>query len=244
MAKKSSLKIAVLVIGLISLAGCQMLSNNPTAAIAAVDANPVDARLGQKQLPAIQDEMILAGWNNLHSMQEPIQVGDGVLLSGQTLAQFLVESQIPVVWDSEGLCGGSSCSRQFCTLDGDCSFEDGQPGTDPIYLNDAIRVQSSGAMERLARELGHEAFHRMQFFGAGKITQIEEYWAFYLDTQLVKADYPGFDGVDPQDPERLAGWFTKHNMMSYLRLDPYPGVKNLVAQVEQGVVAAESIPIK
>jgi hypothetical protein len=232
MAKKSSLKIAVLVIGLISLAGCQMLSNQPNTAQAAVEAGFA---------PAIQDEMILAGWNTLHSMQEPIQLGDAVVVSGESLAQFLVESQIPVVWDSEGVCGGSSCSRQFCSLEGDCSFEDGQPGIDPIYMNTGIHAQSSGAMERLARELGHEAFHRMQLFGTGKITQIEEYWAFYLDSKLVKADYPDFDGVDPQDPQQLAGWFTKHRMMGYLRLDPYPGVEGQVIQVEQSAHAGESL---
>ena len=112
---------------------------------------------------------------------------------------------------------------------------------DPIYLNETIRTQSSGALERLARELGHEAFHRMQHFGSGKITGIEEYWAFYLDTQLVKAGYPDFNGVDPQDAGQLAGWFTKHGMIDYLRLDPYPGVKGQVIQVEQSAQTAESL---
>ena len=96
-------------------------------------------------------------------------------------------------------------------------------------------------MDRLARELGHEAFHRMQVFGSGKITQIEEYWAFYLDTHLVKADYPSFNGVDPQNPQQLAGWFTKHHMPGYLRLDPYPGVPVQVVQVEESIQVAESV---
>lgn len=241
MANKNIIKTLVLGFTLICLAGCQMLTSNPTAAQAAVEADPAAAIQAEAQSPAIQDEMILAGWNQLHAMKETFQVADGIVLNGEALAQFLLESQIPVVWDSEGLCGGSSCSRQFCTLDGDCSFEDGQPGIDPIYLNDAIRLQSSGAMERLVRELGHEAFHRMRVFGLGKITQIEEFWAFNLDTQLVKADYPDFNGVDPQDPEQLAGWFTSHRMMGYLRLDPYPGVKGQVVKVEQSAQAGESI---
>jgi len=74
--------------------------------------------------------------------------------------------------------------------------------------------------------------------------RIEEYWAFYLDTQLVKAGYPDFNGVDPQDAGQLAGWFTTHGMIDYLRLDPYPGVRGQVVQVEQGGVALESHPIK
>jgi hypothetical protein len=224
---------------MVCMAGCQMLSNNPNVAQAAVEANPASDVLVRS--PAIQDELILAGWDALRSMKEPVQLGDGMVVSGESLAQFLVESQIPVVWGSEEICGGSSCSKQYCTLDGDCSFEDGQPGIDLIYLNSAVRSQSSGAIDRLARELGHEAFHRMQFFGSGKITQIEEYWAFYLDTQLVKADYPSFNGVDPQDPQQLAGWFTKHHMPGYLRLDPYPGVPAQVVQVEMNDQVAESV---
>jgi len=239
MENKHTLLSLILGFLMVCMAGCQMLSNDPNVAQAAVEANPASDVLVQS--PAIQDELILAGWNALHSMRKPIQVGDGVVVSGESLAQFLVESQIPVVWGSEAICGGSSCSKQYCTLDGDCSFEDGQPGIDPIYLNSAIRSQSTGMIERLARELGHEAFHRMQVFGSGVITQIEEYWAFYLDTHLVKADYPSFDGVDPQDPQQLAGWFTKHHMPGYLRLDPYPGVPAQVSQVEQSGQVVENV---
>jgi hypothetical protein len=217
-----------------SLAGWQLLSGEAHTARAAGETEQMGAISLPAQSPAIQDELILAGWNALRSMQEPVQVANGMVVSGESLAQFLVESQIPVVWGSEAICGGSSCSKQYCTLDGDCSFEDGQPGIDPIYLNVSIQAQSVGMMDRLARELGHEAFHRMQFFGSGKITQIEEYWAFYLDTQLVKADYPSFNGVDPQDPQQLAGWFTRHSLGGYLRLAPYPGVPEQVSQVEQG----------
>jgi hypothetical protein len=234
MENKRTLLSLVLGFLMLSMAGCQMLSNDPNVAQAAVEAN-------QAQLPAIQDELILDGWNTLREMKEPIQLGDGIVVSGESLAHFLVESQIPVVWGSEEICGGSSCSKQYCTLDGVCSFEDGQPGIDPIYINPAVRSQGIGRIDRLARELGHEAFHRMQVFGSGKITQIEEYWAFYLDTQLVKADYPSFNGVDPQDPQQLAGWFTNHGMPGYLRLDPYPGVPAQAIQVEQSLQVAESV---
>ncbi len=130
-------------------------------------------------------------WEYLQGLQEPIQLPDGTLTSGRELAQFLVQQQIPVVWDYDDICHGTSCSQQFCTLDGsECSYEDGTPGANPIYLNTGIRAQSSGVIERLARELGHEAFHRKQHFGSGMITQIEEYTAFYLDTQLVKCRLP------------------------------------------------------
>jgi hypothetical protein len=242
MANKSSLKIAVLVIGLVSLAGCQILSDGYDQAQAAVETEAVTEDYQTEQVPAIQDADILQGWEYLRSLQEPIYLPDGTLTSGRELAQFLVQQQIPVVWDHDDICHGTSCSQQFCSLDGgECSYEDGTPGANPIYLNTGIREQGSGVIERLARELGHEAFHRRQHFGSGMITQIEEYTAFYLDTQLVSADYPDFNGIDPQDPAQLAGWFTSHRMSGYLKFDPYPGVKGQAVQVEQGVQAAESV---
>jgi len=97
---------------MVCMAGCQMLSNDPNVAQAAVEADPAD--VVQVQSPVIQDELILAGWNALRSMMEPVQLANGVVLSGEILAQFLVESQIPVVWGSDEIRGGSSCSKQYC----------------------------------------------------------------------------------------------------------------------------------
>ena len=66
-------------------------------------------------------------------------------------------------------------------------------------------------LDRLANELAHEAFHRMRYFGPVMISQYEEYWAFYIGSQVVKADYPKFAGIDPQDPQQLQTWFTQHS---------------------------------
>jgi hypothetical protein len=224
-----------------SLAGWQLLSDEAHTAQAAGEAEQMGAISQPAQSPAIQDELILAGWNVLRSMDKPVQLANGVVLSGESLAQFLVDSQIPVVWGSDEICGGSSCSKQYCTLDGDCSFEDGQPGIDPIYLNASIQTQRVGMINRLAGELAHEAYHRMSPFGSGMITQIEEYWAFYLHTRLTGDDWPVFDGVDPQDPQQLAAFFTNNGLVGYLRLNPYPGVKGLATQVEQSALAAEDL---
>ncbi len=74
----------------------------------------------------------------------------------------------------------------YCSSDGDCSYEDGQPGIDPIYINPSIKEQGSGMIDRLASELAHEAFHRMRYFGNAKISQLEEYWAFYIGAQTAR----------------------------------------------------------
>jgi len=190
---------------------------------------PVQASAGtasstlESQPARIQDPLILQGLDTLRSKTDAIQLPNGNKINGEALAQFIVDSQIPVVWGSDEICGGSSCSRMYCTTDGKCSYEDGQPGIDPIYLNPAIQSQSVGKMDRLANELAHEAFHRIRYFGSVKISQFEEYWAFYVGAQLVKADRPKFNGIDPQDPQQLGKWFTLHGMRGYLRLPAYPG---------------------
>ncbi len=173
--------------------------------------------------PAIQDALILQGWEYLRSLKEPVQVSNGIVVSGASLAQFLLESQIPVVWGNDGICGGGSCSQLYCGQDASCSYEDGQPGIDPIYLNPDIQTQDIGKMERLVGELGHEIFHRTRPFGTGTITRFEEYWAFFVGTQLVKAGFPKFDGADPMNPDQLEHWFYINGLHGYLRLPAYPG---------------------
>jgi len=111
----------------------------------------------------------------------------------------------------------------YCSSDGDCSYEDGQPGIDPIYINPSIKELGSGMIDRLASELAHEAFHRMRYFGNAKISQLEEYWAFYIGAQIARGSWLKFEDIDTQDPEQLQRWFYPNGMQGYLRLPPYPG---------------------
>lgn len=241
MANKCRLKVTVLGILLAGLAGCQMLTDGYDQVQARAEIEAETANRLPVQRPAIEDAEIQGGWEYLRGLQDPIGLPDGTQTSGQKLAQFLLEEQIPVVWGSDAICGGSSCSRMYCGPDGHCSYEDGQPGIDPIYLNSGIASQGEDITVRLARELGHEAFHRMQFFGKTRITQVEEFWAFYLDTQLAKADWPRFEECDPQDPEQLQGWFYAHGMHGYLQLAPYPGS---AAQASQDAQAGQALEIE
>lgn len=171
----------------------------------------------------IQDPLIQEGWNNLRSRQEPIRLPNGDVINGQLLADFIITNQIPVVWGSEDICGSSSCSFLYCYSDGSCSYENGQPGVEPIYINPAVRYQDVGQMLRLAKEIAHEAFHRMQYFGQVNDSRLEEYWAFYVGAQVVRDDWPNFDRVDPQNPGQLQSWFKSHALNGYLNLPLYPG---------------------
>jgi hypothetical protein len=229
MKSKRLFQIAVLGAVLVGVAFWQIsaFGHQPAEASAASEAENVES-----QATLIQDPFIIDGLNYLSSKTDPIQLPNGDSLSGAALVQFIVNSHIPVLWGSDEICGGSSCSRMYCSPDGNCSYEDGQPGIDPIYINPSIKSQSVGMLDRLANELAHEAFHRMRYFGSVKISQYEEYWAFYVGAGVVKAEWPRFNGIDPQDPGQLETWFTMHTLTGYLRLPAYPGS------------AAQSSPVK
>lgn len=170
----------------------------------------------------IQDPILLEGWKYLNTLEDPITLWDGKTLTGKALAQFIQDSQIPVVWGNDEVCGGGSCSQMFCHADGACAYDDGKPGIDPIYLNAGIRTQPNRQVIRAAAELAHEAFHRMRPFGPGKVSQLEEYWAFYIGAQISNDAWPNFQGYDPRDPTQLEQWFTYHAMSGYLQLDAFP----------------------
>lgn len=229
MSSKRIIQSLVLGITLASLAYWQIGTRGQAGAQAAEENKLPELTL----TPAIQDAQILDGWNQMSSRQDSIQVGDGMVVSGRILAEYILKNQIPVVWGSEAICGGSSCSRMYCTTDGRCSYEDGRPGIDPIYLNPSVLDQSVGMQDRLIGELAHEAFHRMRPFGAGMITQIEEYWAFYVNTQITGAGFPKFDQLDPMNPEQLQNWFYMNGLHGYLKLAPYPGSESPIEPVAQ-----------
>jgi hypothetical protein len=193
-----------------------------TNAAELVHAKPETADKGINTRVPIQDPVILEGWNYLHTLEDPIALWDGKTLTGKALAEFIKDSQIPVVWGNAAICEGGSCSRLYCHPDGACNYEDGNPGIDPIYLNAGIRNQTNQQVVRAAAELAHEAFHRMRPFGQGKATQLEEYWAFYIGAQISKDAWPDFQGYDPMDKNQLEQWFTYHTMTGYLKLDAYP----------------------
>jgi len=183
----------------------------------------------------------------LYSLQEPVSLWNGEVVTGKDLAQFLLDAQIPVVWGSDDICGGSSCSRQYCSMDGDCSFENGQPGIDPIYINSGVRDQTTDRAARLVDELAHEIFHRTQPFGTGPDTQLEEFWAYYVGTQVSGGSWPVFTGTDPLDPQQLQRWFSYPGMQGYLNLDAYPAgmaheVQSSVAPAGVAVVSSANAP--
>ena len=179
----------------------------------------------------IQDPQLQQGWELLNQHTELIQLPDGRSLSGHTLAQFVLENGIPVQWDAQNICKGSSCSKKYCA-DGVCDYEDGLPGVDPIYLNASIRDLGGERMSRTVESMAHEIFHRMQPFGLGKTTLFEEFNAYFLSTRISGAAWTGFEGYDPLKSACLQRWFADRNLLyGYTDLELYPQDDGLTVDI-------------
>jgi len=211
MSHNRSIKLIFSILVFASILTWKSFFGKPIEVSAGIETNePANAPVN------IQDPLILKAWDYLDTLEEPVVLWDGSTLTGRSLAQFLRASQIPVIWDDEGACRGSSCSLQYCDSGGACGYEDGKPGVDPIYLNPGARDQKVGQIARVAAELAHEIFHRTQPFGEVGSSQFEEYWAFNIQTQIFKASWPDFKGYDPMDVDSLHQWFSMHMMAGYL----------------------------
>ncbi len=180
---------------------------------------------GEVQLPAaISDPLLLAAWLRIYQQQALIQPSGAAAVSGRRLAQFARQQAIPVVWDTAQVCKGGSCSVLHCGGER-CTYDDGRPGVDPIYIAPSERAD----LQALTRTLAHEIFHRMQPFGPVRTTRYEEYWAFRVGTDVAQASWPRFDGFDPLDPLFLTLWIQVNRLGYYLQLPEYPAA--VAAQV-------------
>ncbi len=197
-------------------------------------SQPASARLSV----IIQDPLLQQGWELLNRHTELVKLPDGRSLNGHTLAQFALENTIPVQWDKQNVCKGSSCSKKYCA-DGVCDFEDGLPGVDPIYLNFSIRDLGEERTSRIIESMAHEIFHRLQSFGLGKTTLYEEFNAYFLSARISGATWMDFESYDPLKSACLQRWFADHNLLyGYTDIELYPQT-----DAQSVFIAVESCPI-
>ncbi len=165
----------------------------------------------------IHDPLLLETWVRVYAQQEPIQLWEGVTVSGRGLAQYLLDHAIPVEWDTDHVCGNGSCSRLSCAAE-HCTYADGKSGVTPIYVTPIERGDMPGLMNTLA----HEIFHRTQPFGPVRSTRYEEFWAFVVGARISKSDWPSFGAYDPLDPNQLNLWFRENRLEYYFQYQEYP----------------------
>jgi hypothetical protein len=177
----------------------------------------------------IQDPILLEAWIRLYNHEEAIQLWDGSTLTGGQLAQYALDHNLPIVWDTGKVCSGGSCSLRYL-VNGVYVFDDGLGnGIKPIYLA-PIEDPHGTNMQFLVGTLAHEIFHRRSPFGAVSDTKFEEYWAFRIGATIGKNAAPNFNGIDPMISGELFIWLLKNKMSFYYGLPEYPAsVAALVA---------------
>lgn len=200
---------------------------------------PPDLVVPQRLPAAIQDATLLEAWIRLYNRQDPIRLWDGSSLTGRSLAEYLLDHGIPVVWDVGNVCGGGSCSVKHCDA-GTCTYAGGQPGLAPIY----IRTTERSDMPVLVATLAHETFHRTQPFGPVADTRFEEYWAYRVEYHITAESWLTFGAYDPLDPNHLSMWIRENRLEPYFQLPEYPAsVEPLVIRPIQSTGSAyEGLP--
>jgi hypothetical protein len=169
----------------------------------------------------IPDPLLREAWQALYGNERRVTLPDGNTIIAHALAQFVLDHSIPVVWDTENVCDGDSCSVVYC-VDGLCTHEDSAPGVDPIYISLFFRALKEDQMGRLVESLAHEIYHRTQPFGQVRDSQYEEFIAIYLGAQISESTWQNFKGYDPRNPVCLVRWFNNHRLFPYLELPAYP----------------------
>ncbi len=182
----------------------------------------------------IQDAWLVEGWITLYDQVDPVQLWDGGTLTGRSLAQFILDRSIPVVWDTENKCDGESCSLHYC-YEKFCTFEDRKGSVAPIYIS--LRICND--LQSLVRTLAHEIYHRTEPFGSVPDTLFEEFNAYLVGARISGSDWPKFEGVDPLAPAKMDQWFKDNQFTAYPGLQHYPA---RTAQYEKSSEKAYGLP--
>ena len=174
----------------------------------------------------IDNPALLEAWIHIYYNDKIAISWDGNQVTGSILAQQIIEREIPIQWDTEGKCQGSSCSIRYCVAD-TCDYEDGNPGVDPIYISLALK----GDLSKVILAVIHEMYHRLEPFGTVRSSLYEEFWAYYVEAQLSGGGLQNFTGTNPLNLEDLRFWFETNQPGNYTQLPNYPAeIEGMVNQ--------------
>jgi hypothetical protein len=196
-----------------------------------VNASQSSTSARPAKLPqTISDPVILDAWVALYNLQQPIPLWNGTTLTGRQLAQYVLDRNIQISWSSPDACpNGNSCAPRPVCPNGQCPA-----GTQSnrVYITTELKKDAPDRAQRLLGTLAHELYHSTAPFGYVDTTQVEEFVAFYLSSQISPNNWTDFKGYDPLNPVCLRIWFRDHNL-DYSSLAAYPGQLTASARLNE-----------
>jgi hypothetical protein len=203
-------------IAVLTTSGCQ---NSQMVALAAAPETKLDitAEVEAMHLPAdlivpailpttIEDPILLEGWIRLYNRTQTCKLWDGYSLSGQQLAQYILDHGVVITWNTDPVYGEISWTDRGVTGN--------------IYINPELKESYEMRMVNLVGTMAHETFHRTTPFGQVEDTLYEEYWAFYVGACVSGQANADYDHFNPLSPDSLRKWFKYNSRDGYL--DDYP----------------------
>jgi len=173
-------------------------------------------------LPAnIHDPLLLTGWVYLYNQQKPLQTWNGQPLSGRMLAQYALDQQVIIEWNTINDCSGGSCSERPHAED--------IGNLHPILIRTGLQEQGRAKINELAGTLAHEIFHHMLPFGNVPDTLFEEFWGYSTGAQISGSYWMDSAEYNTQNGACLRLWFQDKKLDYYNGLKTYPQVVSAAA---------------
>jgi hypothetical protein len=162
----------------------------------------------------IADPILLEGWIRLYHSTQPCQLWDGYTLTGQELAQYVIDHTVVITWNIGQPYPDSWIDR-------------GNTGN--IYINPNLKEETETQMIRLMSVMAHEIFHSTTPFDQNADTLYEEYWAFYVGACVSGQSTERYQYAYPLSAICLTQWFQSNRHDGYLgQYELYP--ENVVAK--------------
>jgi hypothetical protein len=202
----------------LSLTSCQssLMTNHTAASEIQLEINPavkamqrpVDTAVAITFPTTIQDPTLLEGWIRLYNSTQNCGTWDGYTLTGQKLAQYVVDQALVITWNTSTIYIGSWVDRD---------------NTGTIYINPGYKEETETQMINLVSEISHEIFHDLTPFNQKADTLYEEYWAFYVGACVSGQSTEDFEHFNPISSASLTQWFETNNRGNYLGVfEMYP----------------------
>ena len=169
---------------------------------------PVEITVPETLPTTIEDPIFLEGWVRLYNRTQNCMTWDGSTLTGQKLAQYVIDQAVVITWNTSPIYIGSWVDRD---------------NTGTIYIDPGFKEETETRMVYLVGEIAHEIFHDLAPFNQKADTLYEEYWAFYVGACVSGQSTEDFEHYNPMSSDSLTQWFKDNRRGNYLGVfDTYP----------------------